>query len=190
MWSREPIFCMPISGRHSNGKTHGVLKFKSRLFLTGLVGCIRIGTRILKMGVGTFQLRAMFYNSVCSWWSICLVAQIGTPGLQTHFERGGGLQVYRPISKEEAKWIVLKYEEIKSVQSVRRAFQKRFCPSHPKKGFCVVGILTTAWPSQEHWFHETRNISELRGCAPVSRFTKRTKSRTGVIYPEYGVITP
>ena len=38
-----------------------------------------------------------------------------------------------PFSKDEAKWVILKYEELKSVQNVRRAFRKQFYPSHPKK---------------------------------------------------------
>ena len=39
MWRRDPIFCIPISGCHSNGKTLGELKnSKVGYFWTGLVG--------------------------------------------------------------------------------------------------------------------------------------------------------
>ena len=38
-----------------------------------------------------------------------------------------------PFSKDEAKWIVLKHGEVKSVQRVRRAFRQQFCNSDPKK---------------------------------------------------------
>ena len=38
MWRRDPIFCIPISGRHSNGKTLGELQnSKVGYFWTGLV---------------------------------------------------------------------------------------------------------------------------------------------------------
>ena len=46
-------------------------------------------------------------------------------------ESNSALQINRPFFKDEAKWIVLKHGEVKSVQRV--AFRQQFCNSDRKK---------------------------------------------------------
>ena len=78
-----------------------------------------------------------------------------------------------PFSKDEAKWVILKYEELKSVQNVRRAFRKQFYfyPSHPKK---VPG----RW-AFERLLERFKDTGSLKPEKPTGRrpITKRTGRR-------------
>ena len=60
------------------------------------------------------------------------------------------LQIHRPLSKDGAKWIVFKYEEVTPVHC-SQGLPKTVLPSSSQKDSCSANLLTTTWPVQKHW---------------------------------------
>ena len=66
-------------------------------------------------------------------------------------------------SMVEAKWIVLKHEEVSQSARCLRGYPRIVCCPHTS---CTPGILNDyTWPIQEHWFPATRttNLENARG---------------------------
>ena len=96
-----------------------------------------------KVGIGTFDLHAI----MCS--SLKLLANYEWFAEQPNL----ALQIHRPLSKDEKKWIVLKYEEVMPVQC-SQGLPKTVLPAASHKVSCSADVLTFTWPIQEHWFPE------------------------------------